>query len=1626
MNDKILKPTVEITLPVINESKNIEAFSDGGFFDNLTLMDDQALSDEPLDIDDDDVNDVTQVFMSEPDDDLTANDEANIADNSSFVVINTPKVNTIPIEENQEDNEPDNVKTKVEESKTTAAETVKYKSDVDKQTTEFATIHIDNVIEENKELLNNKAREINGDIKDLKMQSQKKFKNDFFYLNYFKKPGDLEKIRNGVDLISSYTLADKDELWEDPFIQADYTRRFGDDAKNKFNESYSGIFSDYKAAYEQQVNDRQLEGRIFNNKLTGNRAYDIMMADTVEEKEAIAKIYDGIYTPEMKISTVSTHKGSQNIVGGIMGASPYETVIDAARHTAMDEFGNLIDIDSNYIDDVDKNGKWFKMDADIYQQKLTDVGLASFQLFDTKQRQRLDTNVVSAYDIDDRTPFASILRRGTKMELEGIGDYASVFLSSIYRLGIDMLNSGVNMSNALSSAFTGTGIDGSNQFKNTLRKYSVGRTYEAANNMWGLENIYTESVNGLLQLGLAYGIGAGLKGATYNKLWKYKKAPIVAQFGTRATLTMYGVGTVYDEFLDNGFSEEEAGRYSMSAFLGMWMANGLSGWVSKGFASKEGLEATKTFIKGQIVKDAFTIAKDKTLNEVEKHTALYKLFTSTKKILDKASSIKTLAHGSQEGLEEMMENVADEMNKQLANLWTHIDGDNTDRQQFGINNENYWGDWVNETLFAGMLGAITGSIPGAVGDVKRIVNRKIGDVKGEHIKTYEDVLALNNDDQFYSLVVKLHKEGDLGSHDVRYDGTEGKPNDEIISQADFNKAMILNDFLTTKETLGLTKDNSMPNFTPSDANIDVAKKVKETFHKLIGPDGLYIRNDVTHADFIEFSKPGQLKAYNDKRIADGKEAIGASDVVAMKEANNMLNDVRSGEYHKAMFINKALEKNKFFGDKEFRIDGLKDDKFDDLFLKYFKNTMSNAHAFLADIDKDSANLRDHSEEIENTAIKDLPSLIDKLQEDGIITPEDKKILDEKVQEYVEEKEFEVQKTQMELFISSYLKAIDEQFDSVYSKFDLSEIEKKKNDFLLKVEGSKQLTKEENNFLRFSKGRKVVSDMLNDIDDENIADAFDSMEFDMYNPEEVISLGLSVENIPEGTSLTEFYSLIERQKDAGLIVLRDVSIPKVSMLKAEISNIKAQANNLKVDTIEGLERKKTNDINFLEQLGIVLDSGEIRNSPLTLSQGMIDYIDEMLMNIPKATTSEEKKQAIIEVQQSDKVEQMLQSLVVHQQFLGAISENLQHINSINRIIERTRSNEFLTRKFSFVDDTIAGRIFRNFMWFKTPDKYTLNNKFINPSMTEDAFKINKEISRLNTELSNDKLTIDQQDDIKKQIEILKGMIPYNVFDKERFDFLEDKANKTLEENTELSDMKEKRRLLEAPSEKLITFLNSVDSVVIFENNEKIAAAEKEISEIEKEIQGLESGRIKAYDEVDYYSKRNNINDVNNSIDLLNDKKSILSSKVDELKKSNESIAEQSNKVANVKLEELLKKDKEYKSFINNPNIPEDVRNMMIAQESPISNFIYEKLNNKFDNIQDLLIFVKEFYNDGKYTIIDRAEISKAVMKIMQDQGEKLAERGVGANYEKNIKTSVGDLFSMINTVFSNKDDLFKCK
>jgi len=1007
----------------------------------------------------------------------------------------------------------------------------------------------------------------------------------------------------------------------------------------------------------------------------------------------------------------------------------------------------------------------------------------------------------------------------------------------------------------------------------------------------------------------------------------------------------------------------------------------------------------------------------------------------------------------QEGQEEIWEGIAEEMNKQVANVYNYWN-DNTDPQYFtSITDDGYWGDLANNLAFSGVIGFGMGAMPGLAKDVKRIANRKAKDVHSDLKDSYVDIITNNEQDKFVTAVATMRKNGSLGSESIRADKSEGIVDNMNMSQAEFNEMVLLNDLYITAKTLGEQDADDNIKFAPTDANIDVAKKTKKTYNQLMD---IYAKNDIVYEDYKAMRDHGLAK-FNKARNEKGLKTVGDEDYKQLDEGNNFIQDVKSGMAHRIAFMEKAVENDNIFGNSESRHENLQDSKFDNLIYKYFKGVLTNVDIELEnkrDLIKalDSIKgLKVNGEVLnEDTPIESIVSFIDKYAEKGVIEPKEKALLEKKTKEYLlSTKEFnnvkvDIANSLIPQMITKTAEYINTQFADIklgsFKEIDaeinrLSTPEKSESGTSIPITDANQTLI---NRLNSYKKALMFSDKLSSLSDEEkleigmgmmvssasrknadiisnqaiLTDGiYDKNTFSSLNSDGSISMDDILYTYELAVGINDFNE--EGENHDGPSV-KETPITELSKSYAKFEETKndlfTKVYSLSTENKEQLERSMSLDISYLDKiLKVRDDNGEVMQTGLSIGSEMRVYLNDLMNLLPdereSKSLSDEQSLLLIKDNQNELYEKT-NALFMHMRFIDILSNNLRGMNYVNNIINRSRKGELLQLKKKPGSSSKAFQWLSKNFGFTTTARYKVNDDFANTERTLKLKDVSKRIEDLESKLiSEDKLSDEQKVEIKDEIDILKAEFPYNIFDNDRKVWLmKNEKSLSVDERKELSDLKSKEDLLKSPSIEMMTYLTKESDDMLRVADEKHNKLITEYESLVEEVHTMEPNAPK----MPLFQKR---------IDVLKPKVKEAAIELEAAINTNKQIAEK-------KLDDLKFKQKAWEQSMQSPSMSQMEYNARRAKE-PFLLFFRDIVERNNNTVRKQLGFFDKFFSQDGFTIKDKSVMATVLFDILATEEVKAKRAGVGANYEGDVKRNFNNFVEKLTGLLSEKEKELKC-
>ena len=1503
---------------------------------------------------------------------------------------------------------------------------------------------------------------------DQKQEKAKvEFKNDLFYNSTFS-----VNIKNNLTAYDM-TLKSADELWKNDFIKDYYDSKYGvESSRKEFDIKYNETLEIYKELHSQKREDIALMDNANSITITGNRMIDISAGygQSPEKAKTIASIYSRLDDEKQFVDSRETFLGEQGSFFGEMSISRFSTPAEAFMNKYKDENGEIQMLKAGDTERLADEDKLFIVSTGsdgIHSRDLTSRGMGYMSIMDRTQRAGADYMIVPAYETSDEHFWYSWYDHVQDAQYNGVGDWMSVFPASIMNLGLQLANSAVSMAQVVSFAnpWHEEESDTLRAWSNSIKKYTPGRTYEATNNMWGLESIFTTTIDAAAQLLFAVGMGKTLK-----------KFPKTANFSVRALLTMYGAGTAYDEALDRNMSEREASSYFVSVFAGLWYVNSMSKWITDSSEGKAIYSKMKEFTLNK-----FDDSIAKTANETGagKFQALTKFWSGAGKTWDKVLKNGAVEGFVEEGLEESAEEIAQEVSRQIQNAYRAITGKKLDEKNGfqTMTSDGYWGNLVNNTVFSGVIGGISG---GAAGGFKMALNRKVADIK--NLDSNVDVLMFTDEsgkrvgEQYFLNNLKMmYDKGQLGVKDLDIRDMKTIVNeDSEWTQANFNMNMILTDFALTKKTLGESADLGLR--LGNDVDINIAKVAKDAMK---GAMGIYGQYDIDFDDFKDIQKTN-LDDFNKKKAKESKEwkDITSEDYTKLTELNELLEGIKDGSRFQYEFFKTMVSNDNIFGSSENRMDVLKDPKFDNLSYSFFKKMMS-----LSDIENENINSQllkiAESEDIEiGESLDDLKKAISEFKKMNIITVKKKNEIitqltndiqsDELFTSLEEKAESEIKEwldTKKEVLLTEIeheLKVQDDLFnnneDVKYKKVAEKRIKelnltKTKLEDISSYSGVLMKIFEYNKTSDLNKGfiRSTIYNYKS-LDDNLVLSIISTLVNTKSNNFETISevLNKNIKPYTEGRTLTSFFDELSTRIDTK----------GIDKLEAKYLSIYEDLQTLKTVNKDDLEKSKIDNISFLDKvLNLDMETGAVISTDKTVSEGMLSYIDLLRGFIKqygeKGTDSYKKILGL----SLNEVGPIHFSLQIQNRFLILMHKNIRSLNSVNRYIEGIKNgdisivnnkpknnafNKFLDRSKLRRPFNITKKIFKPFTLSGID---VIPNVKINHEEVETRTSYNKilneKIFSLNKELAVEKdskkaFKIKEKVNSLEQMQEKDKLLHDNLVDFDRIMYLNERKTKgvlTSDEEKELNGYEERVRQLESPSEALFNAFISKNVAEIEKLNKETSILEEEIN---KESVVLKENQDKL--NKTRYSKSLKItpeemfflNDLAKTVEAqlknLKEKKTELQIKQSLLVK----LTEETKLTAEEEKNRLEQEEKGFwKKDLNiSEDSDEETSRKLKREDSPMMKYIYNSLKEQFFNgkkdapdLENFLSFMETVYSNKDLTIADRTIITNTFYKILEEQAKDYSNMGKGVNYDEELKKSAKQ--NLKNIISTFKDINFKC-
>ncbi len=451
-------------------------------------------------------------------------------------------------------------------------------------------------------------------------------------------------------------------------------------------------------------------------------------------------------------------------------------------------------------------------------------------------------------------------------------------------------------------------------------------------------------------------------------------------------------------------------------------------------------------------------------------------------------------------------------------------------------------------------------------------------------------------------------------------------------------------------------------------------------------------------------------------------------------------------------------------------------------------------------------------------------------------------------------------------------------------------------------------------------------------------------------------------------------------------------------------------SLSTENKEELEKSMSLDISYLDKiLKVRDDNGEVMQTGLSIGTEMRVYLNDLMELLPdeKESKNLSDEQALLLIKDNqDELYQKTNALFMHMRFIDILSNNLRGMNYVNNIINRSRKGELLQLKKKPGSSSKAFQWLTKNFGFTATARYTVNDDFANSERTLKLKDVKKRIEDLEAKLINEKLSDEQNTEIKDEIDILKAEFPYNIFDNDRKLWLtKNRRSLNPDEVKELDNLNAKEALLKSPSIEMMTYLTKQSDDILRVADEKYTKLEGEYIGMVEDIHQIEETDLK--------------------FAPLQKKINALKPKVDDAKMTLESAISANKQMAEQKLDELTFKQKAWEQSMQSPAMSQMEYNARRAKE-PFLLFFRDIVERNNNTVRKQLSFFDGFFSQNGFTIKDKSVMATVLFDILATEEVKAKRAGVGANYEGDVKRNFNNFVDKLTGLLSEKEKDLKCK
>jgi hypothetical protein len=589
----------------------------------------------------------------------------------------------------------------------------------------------------------------------------------------------------------------REDYWKNTDIKGMFVDQYGYDAKFQFDQLYDnyktefaqfelGNFMRSKSGYElvrDDLSDLRATAKLrYTNSVGAKMMGDDWGAETKDFRENFVKI-------------------RQKVIGD-NGEESYEVIeysAEALKKLELDPlFDGLAYSDTAVATDPYAPTEGFIYEA-VYEGKI--LSPSGKGLVDVRNDQ-----VVSQWDLETGSFLDGILKNN-KLEAEGILDYAKILVKAPSNMVINLLDTGVQLTRAVSAGIYGginglTGkdldIDDSKFYRNLTsigvraKKYTTSMSGEAMRDGYfgSLETALSTTADIVLQVALASALGKlsakAAKIAVGDVTGAAGMATLAraqgraAKIAVRGTLTAMATKDSYNEAIENGFTKTEAAIFTGAIGVAMWLATSQANYIIGEYGSKHVREAVRKSLKRDVkevfrpaIRRAMDNARIQTGKEADEYFAKASVDFAKKQIKKVFSGSKNLASGTrkllnssqwiyeakQEAIEEMSEELGQDLVKHAASAYGVL---LKDAQGIG---KGRFMSFLDEGYFENMAeryatSAVAGGMGGLVG--MRISPNRIKLSPITDTSSITEIIQAGHGKQLVEALDKLKKEGSLG------------------------------------------------------------------------------------------------------------------------------------------------------------------------------------------------------------------------------------------------------------------------------------------------------------------------------------------------------------------------------------------------------------------------------------------------------------------------------------------------------------------------------------------------------------------------------------------------------------------------------------------------------------------------------------------------------------------------------------------------------------------------------------------------------------------------------------------------------------------------------------------------